>query len=234
MNLHIAVCDDEYIICEEIKKLLLSIKSDYTIDIFHNGMELLACSKYYDIIFLDIEMPEMDGMKTAESLRQAQHHEMIIFLTSHMEFMQNAFKVKAFRYLNKPIKYKQLQETIFEIEEELLQNEKLPIHIQGVIKLINLKDIICFEAFGDGTYIYTIDEVLETNKPLRHWIDQFGSEHFFQTHRAYYIALRHVRTIEAKQVIMNVLKQPVPISRRQISPFKEAFYNYVTMNAQHL
>ena len=65
MKLHIAICDDEPIFCKEIKKKILEIRPEYEADIFFSGKELLETSAYYDMVFLDIEMPEQNGMETA-------------------------------------------------------------------------------------------------------------------------------------------------------------------------
>ena len=103
MRLKVAVCDDEKIICNEIKKRLLEIRPEFEVLLFSSGDELIKSDKNFDLIFLDIEMPQLDGMETAQILRKNHKNEYIIFLTSHSELMAEAFKVKAFRFLEKPI-----------------------------------------------------------------------------------------------------------------------------------
>ena len=70
-------------------------------------------------------MPEINGMQIAGFLRKKHNGEFIIFLTSHIEFMPNAFKVKAFRFLNKPIDIEKFEEAVLEAEKEILNNEKV-------------------------------------------------------------------------------------------------------------
>ena len=83
LQLKIAVCDDEKIICEDIQKKLINIKSDYLIDSFNTSNDILLNALKYDIIFLDIEMPEIDGLSIAKELRQRSYKGYIVFLTSH-------------------------------------------------------------------------------------------------------------------------------------------------------
>lgn len=121
--MRIAICDDDKVMCDEICKKINQYNCNYYIDLFRGGMDLLNIDKIYDIVFLDIEMSGIDGMETASLLRQKNNNEHIIFLTSHSEFMQEAFKVKAFRYLNKPIKQEELIEALNAAEKEIISKK---------------------------------------------------------------------------------------------------------------
>ncbi|MFQ9515778.1 MAG: LytR/AlgR family response regulator transcription factor [Eubacterium sp.] len=234
MRLSVAICDDEKIIRSEIKRILLEIRPEYDVSIYGSGRELIKSKKVYDLIFLDIEMPELDGMKTAEILRKNENDEYIIFLTSHVELMPEAFKVKAFRFLNKPIESEKFCEAVTEAEKEILSNEKLAVSIKGEMKLIGLKDIVYLEAFGDGTYIYTNKEVIESGNTLKYWSQRLGTKYFFQTHKSYIVALRHVENIDATRVKMkfNCKEEEVPVSRRKRTQLKQAVFEFVRGNSK--
>lgn len=146
MKLQIAICDDEPILCDAAKNAISNIKNEYEIDMFSSGDELLRAYRHYDAIFLDVEMPGQSGMEVAQRLRAENYIGNIVFLTSHTEFMQDAFKVKAFRYLTKPIQTDALKETLEQLEYELLENEKLLVDSYGTKELIYLKDIIYIES----------------------------------------------------------------------------------------
>ncbi|MCI8371882.1 MAG: response regulator transcription factor [Lachnospiraceae bacterium] len=235
MNLNIAICDDEKIICNTIKQLLSTIRPDFTIHTFLSGKKLLESDQNYDIIFLDIEMPELDGIATAESLRQRQNPAFIIFLTSYAEYMLMAFKVRAFRFLTKPIDSCKLQEVIKEAEEEMLSNQKISIHSHGTIHLVNIADIICFEAYGDGTYIHTTsNEVLDSPYTLKYWLQAMDARQFSQTHKSYVVSFRHIKHIAGNNLQMNYMKQTIPISRRLNGKFKEKLNIYIRENSKHI
>lgn len=232
MKLNVAVCDDEKIIANEICRLLLEFRPEYSVDIYYSGKDILECQKIYDLIFLDIEMPEINGIKTAENLRKRQNSEFIIFLTSHTEYMPEAFKVKAFRFLNKPIELADFNESVCEAEKEIFNNVKVSFVENGRTILININDIVCIEAFGDGTYIYTKQEVMSSNMPLKYWIQKLGNEHFYQVHRAYLVAFRYIKSIDADKVLMHYMKESIPIARRKRSGFKTIFFEYIKRNAR--
>lgn len=127
VKLKIAICDDETILCKELKEKISKFYSEYSIDTFHSGKELLRCPNEYDIIFLDIEMPGEDGMETAKKLRSQNCKSYIIFLTSHTEYMPDAFKVKAFRFLAKPLDEEHLKEALADAQKELADSKKIII-----------------------------------------------------------------------------------------------------------
>ena len=97
--MRIAICDDEVsmvqILEEKIKKLL----PDAVIEKYLLGDELIASGSKPDILFLDIQMPGMDGMETAKVLRQDNENMILIFVTAAEEYVFQAFDVGAFDYL---------------------------------------------------------------------------------------------------------------------------------------
>lgn len=234
MRLNVAVCDDERIICNEIKNRLYGMFPDYLVDIYDSGTSLLESGKYYDLIFLDIEMPNMNGMVTAEQLREKDHGEYIIFLTSHSEYMPEAFKVKAFRFLEKPIDGMKFFEALSCAEKEILSNEKIAIKEKGCTTLVSYNDIVCIEAYGDGTFVYTKYGIVVSLKSLKYWSDRLGSEHFYQVHKSYLVAFRYVKNIYATTIELHYMKERVPVSRRRLSQFKLLFYDYVKRNSRCL
>lgn len=196
MKLNVAICDDEKIISKMIYSKLIDLRSEYSVDIYESGRCLLDSEKIYDLIFLDIEMPGIDGMKTAEQLRANSSGEFIIFLSNHTEFMPDAFKVKAFRFLSKPINDKDFIDAVLQAEKEILINEKISFSEKGCTMLIKIDDIVCVEAFGDGTFIHTVNEVIESIKSLKYWINQrsvpMKKTQFFKTSIFSYSSLKEV------------------------------------------
>lgn len=233
-KLKIAICDDEMIIAEEISAELTRLCPEYSIDIFTNGNELIQSSEHYDLVFLDIEMPELNGMQTAEQIRNNGRGEYIIFLTSHTEFMPEAFKVKAFRFLIKPIDREKFKEAVFQAEKEILSDDKISVIEKGRAFLVGIKDIVCVEAFGDGTFLHTRYEVIESSKPLKEWMDILGTEHFYQTHRSYLVAFRYIKSIGTTDIEMQYMSEKPLISRRKQTEFNKAFFNYVKRNAKYV
>lgn len=107
MNLKAAVCDDEKVFHKEFSTAIRKYTEIRNIEIYpdfyENGESLLHSEKEYDIIFLDYQMEGINGIETAEKLREANTHSVIIFISAYPAAALDAYEVKTFRFLVKPI-----------------------------------------------------------------------------------------------------------------------------------
>lgn len=235
MTYKIAVCDDEQIFIDDVAAKLKEQSEQCEISEYTSGEELLDSSLDFNIIFLDIEMTGINGINTAFSLRERKYDGMIIFLTSHTEFMPDAFKVKAFRFLDKPLDNEKFNEAFSEAKKEILNTEHILLSDRSGKKVyFKLTDIVYLEAYGDGTYIYgKTGSVYDTDKPLKYWKEQIGSEHFYQIHKSYIVSYLYVSTIlKSDQVVMKGVERPLDISRRNVVPFRNGFFGYIKKYAK--
>ena len=235
MTYKIAVCDDEQIFIDDVVAKLKEQSEQCEISEYTSGEELSDSPLDFNIIFLDIEMVGINGINTAFSLRERKYDGMIIFLTSHTEFMPDAFKVKAFRFLDKPLDNENFNEAFSEAKKEILNTEHILLSNRSGEKIyLKLTDIVYLEAYGDGTYIYgKTGSVYDTDKPLKYWKEQIGSEHFYQIHKSYIVSYLYVSTIlKSDQVVMKGIKQPLDISRRNVVPFRNGFFDYIKKYAK--
>ena len=218
--LKIAVCDDEKTVRDQVSGLLNGHNNQYSVTVFDNGTELITSTHDFDVVILDIEMPELDGMTAAGELRRSNQNAYIIFLTNHEEVMQDAFKVRAFRFFCKPLCPSTLYKTLEEIKTEIYSTAKMTIFSEGVHAVIRLSNIIYLEAYGDGTYIFTKDSVYDTGKPLVYWRKLLEDKGFFQITRTHIIAIDKVDSYTRKNVSINDVE--FSLSRLKVSAFRTA------------
>ena len=229
----IAICDDEKHMRTLLRQKLTAISKDIKMTEYADGCELLAANDCYDIIFLDIDMPKLDGMETAAKLREQGSSSLMIFLTSHEEFVRDAFKVKAFRFLPKPVDEAELNEALNEAEKELSSQDKLIIEQKGRIYEVKLNEVLYIEAYGDGTYIYDgSGNVYDSRRQLKQWEDELSGKAFFRIHKSYLVPLSRVARIEGTSLTLIGAAEPLTVSRRNLSAFKEAYLDYVRKNAR--
>ena len=232
--MRIAICDDEKIIRDIVKQkceeYLKGRDISYDIVMFRNGIDLVKHKEDIDIIFLDIEMPEVDGLLAAQYLRDKNVEIPIIFLTSHAEMMQKAFKVKAFRYLLKPLNRSEFVEALSGAIQEVMA-EKIIVKYKETSSVINIRDIFYIESLGDNTAIHAKNQYFISNEPLKNWIHALGNQVFFQTHKSYLVNLEYVKKIEKGMVYLS-FEYSVPVSIRNSRRIKEKMVEYIRTNAK--
>ena len=228
--MRIAICDDEELYRVELKAILdkLLINADYNIDTFDDGNRLVESFKAqpYDILFLDIEMPAVDGITLAKSLRAISEKVFIVFLTSHVEYAIEGYEVNALRYLTKPVDIEKLKEVIRFVQEKQGKARQLIIKEDGEELLININDVIYLESMNQNVRIVTTqgEHVIRYN--IGDFEEQLKNDGFFRSHRGYLISLAKVKKLSKNDVIMedDVI---LPVSRSNVKALKDALYTYV-------
>ena len=207
-NMQIAICDDEVsmvqILEEKIKKLL----PDAVIEKYLSGDELIASGSKPDILFLDIQMPGMDGMETAKMLRQDNEDMILIFVTAAEEYVFQAFDVGAFHYLVKPFSDEKLKEVVTKAVHNIKRSSRLEkdekyimVQTAGSHIKIFLRDIVYAEVYNRKVIIHTRSTDIEYYGKLQELSDMAGTD-FFRTHRAYLVHFKYVEKYDATCVTM--------------------------------
>lgn len=232
--MRIAICDDEekfqIPLRDMIHKFYNSI--DVVVDLFSDGRKLLE--RYdaapYDVLFLDIEMPAMDGITLAKKLRERSESVFIVFLTGHVEYALEGYEVNALRYLTKPVKEDKLKEVLKYVMEKNTCKHQLMLKSEGEDLRLNVTDIQYFEAQNQYVMVYTNKTSHLVRANLSDFEDQLKNDGFYRIHRSYLISLAKVTKIVKSDVIMET-GASLPISRNNVKPLKEALYSFIEKEA---
>lgn len=226
-KLQIAICDDKEIIVRELYKQLhyLMRKSgiEYKIFPFISPIRLLECQESIHILFLDIDMPQMNGLMTAKKASEKWDDIKIIFLTAHIEYVQSAFKVKTFRYLLKPFKKEDIREALYEAMDVLLERNFKLIKVQDKVIQINIPEIYYIEALGDQSAIFRENDYIISNVTLKEWCTDNYPD-LYRCNKNYIVNFLHVDKIKDKVFLTNGKELPVAVRKRRL--IKEAYYSY--------
>lgn len=236
-KIEISICDDEPIIQNAVKKLcekyLDEHNMDYRIALFDNGTRLINYEGDINILFLDVEMPGINGFQVAKELNNKQNNIFIVFITSHSNMIKEAFKVKAFRYLYKPLDHEEFFEAIEEAIKEFTESQSIILKQREESILIEKKDILYIESLGEGSAIYVRDNSYVTQNSLKKWREELGDRHFFQCHKSFIVNFQNVIKIENGHFLLKNNKEtPVSIRNRKIA--KDRFIEYISQNARYV
>ena len=223
--MRIAICDDERKTAEGLKAIIESVcvSLDLVTDVFTEGGELLRSFslKSYDIVFLDIEMPSMDGLTAARKLRELSAEVYIVFLTSHVEYAIKGYEVNALRYLTKPPEKSAVHEIIEYVKKKQSGEKALWIkNSEGEFK-IKLSEIVYIEALNQKMVIHTVSQQYEVWGKLGDYEEKLDGEGFFRIHRSFLVSLSKVSGIKGKYITVYGGDE-LPVGRTKESAFRAA------------
>lgn len=229
----IAVCDDNTDYLNTVEDYLEKIGSKMVnYDIYMSGEELIAAyennNTSYDAIFLDMEMGELDGIETANYIRQIDKYVIIIFVTSHQKYMQSSFQCMPFRFLIKPINFSDFEEVFREVCIKLDDDPETFIFLENKKRTrIFCSDIIFFESSAHSILIYTRDgKVHKTRKSIKELMGTIEKSTFVRVHRAFVVNLRYIHKISELEVIMHHYEQSIPVGRTYSKELEDMFLNF--------
>ena len=231
MELNIAVCDDEAAFLNDIYCKVLRFDSDYNIDRYTDASDILSRAERYDIIFLDIEMPDSNGMEAAKKIRENGYKGYIIFLTSHSEYMSESFKTRAYRFLTKPIDAEELNEALLSIAKEITDDKKVLVNSYNGDILVNAKDILYISSAGRYTVVHLSDGTIDSKDSISSWCKRLSGQDFVKSHKSYIVSLRHIRNITDDDIVINNGGK-IPVSRRNCQLVKDMFHEYIKRHAK--
>ena len=153
-----------------------------------------------DLIFLDIQMPQKNGLDFYKSIHQ---NTKVIFTTAYPDYAVDAFEVNAIDYLVKPFSFERFLKALEKIKENLKVPSSETLFIRADYKLhkINYHDILFVEALDDYIKIHLKDQSkITTRLTLKNIQDKLPVSHFVRVHRSYLVSINHIKSIVNKSI----------------------------------
>lgn len=193
---------------------------------YSNGKDLLSSDLIFDIIFMDYQMPALDGMTTARMLRKKNCTCSIVFVTNYPDFVFESFEVTPYRFFKKPISPTDIETTL----DSYIRQQKMlaPIIINDYDgqKTIASKDVVYLE--GDGKYciIRTIHDTVHSSKTLGGVLKLLPQYCFYRVHKSYAVNMYHIDQIDNNQILL-MNGERVIVGRHNAADFKRAYKEFV-------
>ncbi len=245
------IVDDETPAREELKYMLKDIEDIVVLGEASNGVDAIKLidSLAPDMVFLDIEMPEISGIDVAKMLAEKDKNIDIIFVTAYDNFAVDAFDVNAIDYLLKPISkerlykaidrinllkeerkdigYHKLKSIIEDIEDKKHKNlNRISVYHNNKLFPIDTKEIIYATIEDKSTIIVTASGKYKLNISLNELIDKMPRDTFFRSHKSYIVNLDMIESIVpwfnyTYNINFKDIKESIPVSRSHIKDFKD-------------
>ena len=214
--------DDDFAFCdifkscfiEQIKKADMQMEFEYERDI-----EKVLCSmKEYDVYFIDIEMPELDGIELVSELRRHCIDREFVFVSAYQKYIQKSMFVKPRAFIRKQNLEKDLQETLLQLKEIFLNNaEKLTIYEGKKPITIQPKKLIYIKSESHYLELILVDEERKVLRmDMRAMEELFKERYFVRIHASYMVNLNYVSYFTRQNVVLlDKTKLPIGVTYRE-------------------
>ena len=233
MKIKCLIVDDEPLAINVIKNYLEPIDNFEISESFNNALEALNYLKHnsVDLIFLDINMPILDGISFIKSL---EHPPLIIITTAYSEFAVETYELDVIDYLIKPIEFPRFMKALSKVERRVqnnnVTNENLNDRAYLFVKIdkkkmkkIFLDEILVIESLKDYLRINTTTGKYIIHSTLTDFTDTLPAKNFIRIHRSYTIAIDKIDAVEGNSVEIEGLRYV--IGRSYVDDVKKRILN---------
>lgn len=234
IDLEFAVCDDDEAALSAITGALISVFRKNGVQVRCDGyssarsLQSAISGKRYDALFLDIDMPELDGIALGSKLRSAEVHSDIIFVSSREDRVFEALSVHPYGFVRKSSFLRDITDLakmyITEKQSQRGGGNTIEVTSRGVIAHIKVDDIVYIESLKDYQYIYMLgakepEKIRLSMDGLEKQLGQYG---FLRVHKGYLVNYRFIRRIDCGVVVLTTDVR-IPVSRRKLQDTRQAY-----------
>ena len=242
----VIIVEDEFLAQQELTWLIQQHSQMEIIGTFDDGLDVLKFLQHnkVDAIFLDINIPSLDGVLLAQNISQFAHKPFIVFITAWKEHAVEAFELEAFDYILKPYQESRIVTMLQKLESSWQQQQSGNVNVvssapreNDTVNLIKderiivtpVNDIYYAEAHEKMTFVYTRRESYVIPMNITEFCAKLPSSQFFRCHRSFCVNLNKIREIEPwfnNTYILRLrdLEFQVPVSRSKVKEFRQIMH----------
>lgn len=232
----IGICDDNITFAEKLKVIIDKYSEENCIPIktyvYYDGAEVLEDRVNYDVLFLDVEMPIVDGIETAKTIRKRDAKVKIVYVTNHTRYMYNAFDVHAFQYLVKPFypaRVNMILNELFDFIEKENKSHDVSLIVGGELKVFSSNDIYYFERVNRKIKMITTSETYNFSGTLTDIMEKVQDYSFEYCHKSIIVNLLHCKRIDGNDLHLTN-NDILPIAQKRSAEFKMRMFDYIDEN----
>ena len=232
MKYQVAVVEDELSEVERMKDYFLRFGqqqgAEFLLEFFSSGEDFLVNYKpIYDIVLMDICLPNINGMDTAFRMRKIDQAVTLIFMTNMAQYAVKGYEVNAFDYILKPVSYAgfslKLQRTLNQLSFK--QEEELLITHDDICHRIASSQIKYVEISGHDMVIHTTKEDISAYGNLKRLEAKLNPKRFVRCNSCYLVNLSFVRSVQGQSVLIGDASLQISLPRRK--QFIQALNSYL-------
>lgn len=234
------IIEDEFPAREELKYFLKNNKHFHIEKEFEHSIDALkyieAELNQIDVIFLDINMPELDGMSLGKIISRLNKNIHLVFITAYRNYAIEAFEINAFDYILKPYSEERIIKLLNNLTEKFENNKKknsfdttiiskLTVNLDSKMVVLSTNDILYIEADEKETHIFANMTMYTSKLKISQLENILPSINFFRSHRSYIVNMNKIIEVEPWFNGTYILKLKdcsfnIPVSRQKVKILK--------------
>lgn len=226
--IYIGICDDQIKIVRVLEKVIADIQKEWSceweIDVFTSGRELLKSIQKMDAVFLDIEMPGMDGIQVGKEIRRQNPDCRIIMATGREDRVKEAFHIQAFRFVTKPFDKEEIQEALSAVLNRNIGTDAMELFYKRNACMVQQRDIHYIQAQDSYSEFVTGSQIFRKEVSLNDLEECLDDRMFCRIHKRYIINLHWVE--EFKDGVMHIGGKRFIVSRRKKKEIEKKYVDY--------
>lgn len=225
----IGICEDEIIVLNQINqyiKEILNNEIEYSIKEYNSGVAMLKEREFFDIVFLDFDMSEINGYELAREIRKLDTDVKIVFITNFSRYQDYAFSVHAFGYLVKPVNLDVLSSILRDSIKYIPPSKKETYQIKFLfkegVKSFCVKDILYFEYINRDIYVHTLrgKEYIIHKEKISNISKKMSIYNFIVPHKSFVINLNYVSYVKGYNIYISN-GDIIPLSQSNSTVFRK-------------
>lgn len=228
----VATCDDEIQYCQQVEQYIMKLAESLDIEVkcdqYGNGEDLLKSDyNQYQIIFLDIDMGCENGIDIAEQIRRTNEKIEIIFLTAFIQYAVDGYKVRAYRFLVKPIQYDEFVFQLNELFVRINNYEKncLVLKKDGQEYHVKIQDIFFVEVINHDLIYHCTNYEITVVGTIRNAEKNLKEHYFSRIHKSLLVNMKYIAEVRNQTVLLKN-GQELPLARSKKEAFRQDYLNF--------
>ena len=231
-NINICVVEDDLLalntLIEYLEKFQLENNVSFSIDKFSSAKTFVDCSNVnYDIIFMDIELPDGNGMELIREVRKFDKNVIVIFVTNLVQYAVKGYEVHAYDFIVKPISYYNFYVKLLSVLDNIEKNidKEIWISNRDGKEKISVSSIYYIEVVQHMLYYHTSRGIFQATGSLNVLEGTLKENHFVSCNRCYLVNLKYVKAVKQNYVIVG--EDSLLISRYRKNEFIKSLNDYL-------
>lgn len=235
--MRIVICDDDTAITVQLTGYLQEYFHAHDLKMpeiqsFHSGEELLVDPGEQDIVFLDVKMQGISGIRTGELIKRRNQNCIIFIITSYLEYLDDAMRFHVFRYLTKPLDRQRLFRNLKDALALYTSSyTRIPIETRQGVFSVPASDIVCVQTQNRKVCIHTVSAMYESVYNIQRCEQLLDQSCFFRTHRSYIVNLEYVTDFNHFLIHLSLQPFEAYLARRKYSAFHDAYLLFLESRA---